>query len=73
MTENTNDRLLLPPYRCCGVSTRKIKNRYSPQNYKFSYWCDICAWSYRPDGFGGWRRTQPNQHMHNRKLPSEVD
>lgn len=39
-------KYLLPPYRCCGVSTRK----YTNTGRSVSYICDVCAWSYRKDG-----------------------
>lgn len=43
------ERLFLPPYRCCGVSTRKIRLS-TPGVGGYSYLCDVCARSYRKDG-----------------------
>lgn len=43
-------KLLLPPYRCCGVSTRPSKNRYYANlGHRI---CDICGWTYKKDGLG---------------------
>ena len=44
------DYLLKPPYRCCGVFTRKIPLSTKGNKGVYSFVCHICAWSYRKDG-----------------------
>lgn len=54
MTEASAMKYLLPPYRCCGVSTRKSRRGHSI--------CDICAWSYNKRGERVIKATNIKKH-----------
>lgn len=63
----TEWKYLLPPYRCCGVSTRAIPLSTPGKNAK-SYICDVCAWSYDKNG----KRRHNNGRLKKRSI-AEVD
>lgn len=65
------EKYLLPPYRCCGVSTR----RAAPGNgrYQRGHICDICGWSYIKDGVGGWKRSLGGRHQLKKHDRTEID